>query len=403
MRGTALLILFPLFVAAQLRIEPAKQNLLKVNETIRTGAQQTEAYLPLLDGKRVGVVGNHTSMVNEVHLVDVLIANRITVAAVYAPEHGFRGDAGAGETIRDGRDAQTGLPIFSLYGSTKKPTPKMLEGIDILVFDMQDVGARFYTYLSTLHYVMEAAAEQKIPVVVLDRPNPNGFYTDGPVLNPAFSSFVGMHPIPLVHGMTLGELAQMINGEGWLKGKVKAELTVVPCANYRKSDLFILETDPSPNLTSMEAVYLYPSLCLFEPTVVSIGRGTDTPFEIYGHPEVRFGNYQFTPESRPGKAPNPKHKGKLCYGQNVSSFGSFYPQTHRQLYLDWLLATYAKFTAEKGAGFFTEPDFFDKLAGTDALRKQIVAGKTADEIRAAWAQGLKDFEVQRLPYLLYPA
>jgi len=403
MRGTALLLLFPLFVAAQLRIEPAKQNLLKVNETIRTGAQQTQLYLPLLDGKRVGVVGNHTSMLDEVHLVDVLIANRITVAAVYAPEHGFRGDAGAGETIRDGRDAQTGLPIFSLYGSTKKPTPKMLEGIDILVFDMQDVGARFYTYLSTLHYVMEAAAEQKIPVVVLDRPNPNGFYTDGPMLNPAYSSFVGMHPIPLVHGMTLGELAQMINGEGWLKGKVKAELTVVPCANYRKSDLFILETDPSPNLTSMEAVYLYPSLCLFEPTVVSIGRGTDTPFEIYGHPEVRFGNYQFTPESRPGKAPNPKHKGKLCYGQNVSSFGSFYPQTHRQLYLDWLLATYAKFTAEKGAGFFTEPDFFDKLAGTDALRKQIVAGKTADEIRASWAQGLKDFEVQRLPYLLYPA
>ena len=403
MRGTALLLLFPLFVAAQLRIEPAKQNLLKVNETIRTGAQQTQLYLPLLDGKRVGVVGNHTSMLDEVHLVDVLIANRITVAAVYAPEHGFRGDAGAGETIRDGRDAKTGLPIFSLYGSSKKPTPKMLEGIDILVFDMQDVGARFYTYLSTLHYVMEAAAEQKIPVVVLDRPNPNGFYTDGPMLNPAYSSFVGMHPIPLVHGMTLGELAQMINGEGWLKGKVKAELTVVPCANYRKSDLFILETDPSPNLTSMEAVYLYPSLCLFEPTVVSIGRGTDTPFEIYGHPEVRFGNYQFTPESRPGKAPNPKHKGKLCYGQNVSSFGSFYPQTHRQLYLDWLLATYAKFTAEKGAGFFTEPDFFDKLAGTDALRKQIVAGKTADEIRASWAQGLKDFEVQRLPYLLYPA
>lgn len=403
MRVTALLILFPLFVAAQLRIEPAKQNLLKVSNTIRTGAKQTEVYLPLLDGKRVGVVGNHTSMVDEVHLVDVLIANRITVAAVYAPEHGFRGDAGAGETIRDGRDAKTGLPIFSLYGSTKKPTPKMLEGIDVLVFDMQDVGARFYTYLSTLHYVMEAAAEQKIPVVVLDRPNPNGFYTDGPVLNPAFTSFVGMHPIPLVHGMTLGELAQMINGEGWLKGKVKAELTVVPCANYRKSDLFILETDPSPNLTSMEAVYLYPSLCLFEPTVVSIGRGTDTPFEIYGHPEVRFGNYQFTPESRPGKAPNPKHKGKLCYGQDVSSFGSFYPQTHRQLYLDWLLATYTKYTAEKGAGFFTEPDFFDKLAGTDALRKQIVAGKTADEIRASWAQGLKDFEVQRMPYLLYPA
>ncbi len=402
MRVTALLILFPLFVAAQLRIEPAKQNLLKVSNTIRTGAQQTEVYLPLLDGKRVGVVGNHTSMVDEVHLVDLLIANRITVAAVYAPEHGFRGDAGAGETIRDGRDAKTGLPIFSLYGSTKKPTPKMLEGIDLLVFDMQDVGARFYTYLSTLHYVMEAAAEQKIPVVVLDRPNPNGFYTDGPILNPAFASFVGMHPIPLVHGMTLGELAQMINGEGWLKGKVKAELTVVPCANYRKSDLFILETDPSPNLTSMDAVYLYPSLCLFEPTVVSIGRGTDTPFEIYGHPEVRFGNYQFTPESRQGKAPNPKHKGKLCYGQDVSSFGSFYPQTHRQLYLDWLLATYAKYTAEKGAGFFTEPDFFDKLAGTDALRKQIIAGKTADEIRASWAQGLIDFEVQRMPYLLYP-
>ncbi len=401
MRAVVLLIFFPLFVAAQLRVEPAKQNLLKVNALIQTGAQQTQLYLPLLGAKKVGVVGNHTSMVGDTHLVDLLVANGIHVVAVYAPEHGFRGDAGAGETIRDGRDAQTGLPIFSLYGSTKKPTVQMLEGIDVLVFDMQDVGARFYTYLSTLHYVMEAAAEQKIPVVVLDRPNPNGFYTDGPVLKPSFSSFVGMHPIPLVHGMTLGELAQMINGEGWLKGKVKAELTVISCANYRKSDLFLLQTDPSPNLTSMEAIYLYPSLCLFEPTVVSIGRGTDAPFEIYGHPEVRFGNYQFTPESRPGKAPNPKHKGKLCYGQNVSTFGSFYPQTHRRLYLDWLLATYAKYTSEKGDGFFTEPDFFDKLAGTDQLRKQIIAGRTSEEIRASWVQDLKAFAIQRAPYLLY--
>jgi len=402
MRAIILLIFLPLFVAAQLRVEPAKQNLLKVNAQIQTGAQQVQLYLPLLATKRVGVVGNHTSRVNDEHLVDVLVGNKINVVAVYAPEHGFRGDAGAGETIRDGRDAQTGLPIFSLYGSTKKPTPKMLEGIDVLVFDMQDVGARFYTYLSTLHYVMEAAAEQNIPILVLDRPNPNGFYMDGPVLNPSFSSFVGMHPIPMVHGMTLGELAQMINGEGWLKGKVKAELTVIPCANYRRNDLFVLQTDPSPNLTSMEAVYLYPSLCLFEPTVVSIGRGTDTPFEIYGHPEVHFGNYQFTPESLPGKAPNPEHKGKLCFGQNVAAFGSFYPQTHRRLYLDWLLATYAKYTSEKGEGFFTSPDFFDKLAGTDQLRKQIIAGQTSEEIRASWAQGLKDFAVQRSSYLLYP-
>lgn len=402
MRVLLLLCFFPFYVVAQLQVEPAKRNLLKVNPQIQVGAEQHQLYLPLLTNRRVGVVGNHTSLVGDQHLVDFLVANKVEVVAVYAPEHGFRGEAGAGETIRDGRDAQTGLPIFSLYGDTKKPSPKVLAGIDILVFDMQDVGARFYTYLSTMHYVMEAAGEQHIPMIVLDRPNPNGFYTDGPILKPAFSSFVGMHPIPLVHGMTLGELAKMINGEGWLKGRVKADLTVIPCANYRKDDLFVLPTDPSPNLTSMEAVYLYPSLCLFEPTVVSIGRGTDKPFEVYGNPDVHFGSYSFTPESRPGKAPNPKHKGKVCYGQDVTAFGTFYSQTHRQLYLDWLLAAYGAYTKAKGGGFFTDPDFFDKLAGTDELRKQITEGRTAPEIRASWAQGLNEFVIRRAPYLLYP-
>lgn len=397
----AYLLLFPLWAGAQIQVIDAQLNKLKVNPDIAVGADRPTVYLPLLEGKRVGVIANHTSLTSNGHLVDYLLTQGVKVRAVFAPEHGFRGEAGAGEKIGDGKDPQTGLPVRSLYGATKKPTPEMLGDIDLLLFDMQDVGARFYTYLSTMHYAMEAAAEKGIPFIVLDRPNPNGFYMDGPVLEPEYKSFVGMHPIPLVHGMTLGELARMINGEGWLKNKVKAELTVVPCASYKRSDLYHLPVHPSPNLRSMEAVYLYPSLCLFEPTVVSIGRGTDRPFEVYGHPDVQFGSFTFTPKSLKGMAVNPKHQGKKCYGVDLKLFGEFYFQTHRVLYLDWLLATFQAYEAKYPGKYFTDASFFDKLAGTSKLRKQIEAGLDSDSIRKSWRDDLKAFANRRKPYLLY--
>lgn len=374
-------------------------NDLKVDETIEVGAYAFDKYVPMLDGKSVGIVANHTSMLGNQHLVDVLLAKNVDIKAVYAPEHGFRGNAANGEKVDSGKDPTTGLTIHSLYGKTKKPSNSMLAGIDIIIFDMQDVGARFYTYLSTMHYVMEACAENQIPVIVLDRPNPNGFYIDGPILEPKYSSFVGMHPIPIVHGMTLGELAQMINGEEWLANGITCDLTVIPCTNYDHNDLYELPVNPSPNLTSQEAVYLYPSLCLFEPTKVSIGRGTDFPFEVIGHPAHEFGSFTFTPEDRPGKSINPKHEGKECRGQKLNNFGEFYFTSHRAMYLEWLVAMY-EFYPDKDS-FFTSPNFFDKLAGTDELRKQIVAGKSAEEIQASWQEGLMEFRSRRLPYLIY--
>lgn len=389
-------------LAAQVQILDAKVNVLRANPEIRTAAEQLDRYLPLLEGKKTGLVANQSSLVGDRHLVDVLREQGITVAAVFAPEHGFRGDASAGEQISDGRDKATGIPIYSLYGKTKKPSPAMLRGIEVLVFDMQDVGARFYTYLSTLHYVMEAAAEEGIPVIVLDRPNPNGFYTDGPVLDLNYQSFVGMHPIPMVHGMTLGELAQMINGEGWLAGALKADLKVIPCANYRKSDLYELPVAPSPNLASMEAVYLYPSLCLFEATIMSIGRGTEQAFEVYGHPDLSVGSFAFTPQHLPGKASHPKHEGKECFGQNLKEFAAFYFHTHREVYLDWLIASYTYFSENGTEDFFSAPGFFDKLAGTKQLREQIKGGLTSDQIRASWSEDLEAFKKRRSPYLLYP-
>lgn len=402
MRIWIIFLLFPLVSAGQFSVLDAKVNSLKVNQKIVTGADQPVKYFHLLEGKRVGVVANHTSITKNGHLVDVLLKQGITVQAVFAPEHGFRGEAGAGEKITDGKDAKTGLPVRSLYGSTKKPSKEMLKDIDVLLFDMQDVGARFYTYLSTMHYVMEAGAEENIPVIVLDRPNPNGFYTDGPVLDPSFRSFVGMHPIPMVHGMTLGELAQMINGEGWLKNGVKADLTVIPCFRYSKNDLYVLPVEPSPNLPTMESVYLYPSLCLFEPTVYSIGRGTERPFEVFGNPDLKFGSFTFTPVSTPGKAPNPKHKGKVCHGFDVKSIGEFYFFAYRTIYLDWLVETYKRYEEVYPGTFFTDPSFFDKLAGTDLLRKQIESGLSAEDIKKTWQPDIEAFKLKRKPYLLYP-
>ena len=375
-------------------------------------AEYPEDYIPLLKNKNVGLVGNHTSLVDNKnllflvgnpppfehrskHLLDVLIENNINVVKIYAPEHGFRGTAAEGEKIDHSVDSKTGTPIISLYGSNKKPTSDQLKGIDYMVFDMQDVGTRFYTYLSTMHYIMEACAENNIPLIVLDRPNPNGFYVDGPILEPEHKSFVGMHPIPIVHGMTLGELAQMINGEGWLKNAVKCDLEVVKCHDYSHSSHYRLPIKPSPNLPNMVAIYLYPSLCLFEGTVLSVGRGTDFPFQLFGHPnfEGKKG-YEFTfdPKQTTGTI-KPLLNGQSCYGKDLRSM----PVLHEELYLDWLIDAYKDF--EPKDKFFTS--YFNTLSGTRKLRQQIESGKTAAEIKESWSDGLQSFKIMRKKYLLY--
>jgi uncharacterized protein YbbC (DUF1343 family) len=284
---------------------------------LKTGAEQPEKYLPLLNGKKVGIVVNHTSLKGELHLVDFLLEEGIEVEKIFAPEHGFRGDASAGETIKDGVDEQTGIQVVSLYGETRKPKPEHLDGLDIVVFDIQDVGCRFYTYISTMHLVMEACAENEKPMLVLDRPNPNGDYISGPLREPGFESFVGMDPIPLVHGCTVGELAQMINGERWHEAPRKCELTVIPVENYSHNMRYSLPVQPSPNLPNDLAVRLYPSLCFFEATSVSIGRGTDFPFQVIGGPKPELGDFTFTPRNIPGVAVNPLNEGEQCYGVDL--------------------------------------------------------------------------------------
>ena len=353
------------------------------------------------------MVVNQTSVFNRflpwppktTHLVDSLLALNIPVKKIFAPEHGFRGEADAGEKVIDGIDAKTGLPIFSLYGETKKPTDEMLKSIDIMVFDIQDVGARFYTYISTLHHVMEACAENGIPLIVLDRPNPNGFYVDGPVLKPEFKSFVGMHPVPVVYGMTIGEYAQMINGEQWLSNGMQCELSVIPCNNYDHTMTYNLPIKPSPNLPNLRAILLYPSLCFFEGTTVSIGRGTDNQFQIIGHPEYDIGSYAFKPVSKPG-ANYPKHEDVMCFGQDLSSFDLTDLKREKKLNLSYLIEYY-NFLRSK-TQFFLDNNFFDKLAGTDQLKKQIIDDLSEAQIRATWQEDLLLFKQTRKKYLLYP-
>lgn len=359
---------------------------------IQTGADNTSNYLPLLQQKRVGIVTNQAGLLsNNIHIVDYLISQQINVQKIFAPEHGFRGTADAGETIVDGKDTKTGLPIISLYGNNKKPNPEQLANIDILVFDLQDVGARFYTYISSLHYIMEACAENNIPLVVLDRPNPNGGIVDGPVLEKEHSSFVGMHPIPVLHGMTIGEYAQMINGEKWLKNGVQCRLVVIPCLYYNRKMAYSLPVRPSPNLPNDQSINLYASLCFFEGTNVSVGRGTELQFQIYGSPFLQNMPFTFTPQPNLG-AKEPMHKGVLCYGENLSN------QTKvDRLELKWLLNAY-KNTTDKQTFFNT---FFTKLAGTELLQKQIESEMTEDAIRATWKQGIADFLKMRKDYLLY--
>ncbi len=389
------LFCFTTFTSCAQQLERVNYSL-KTDKDILTGAAQTDKYLPLLKNKNVGIVANQTSVVGKKHLVDTLLSLGVKVKKVFGPEHGFRGEAADGETVSSTTDAKTGLPIISLYGDNKKPTPEQLEGLDIVVFDIQDVGARFYTFISTMTYMMEACAEKEIAMIVLDRPNPNGYYVDGPVLEKEFSSFVGLHSVPIVHGMTIGEYANMINGEGWLYAGRKCMLTVIPLQGYAHSDFYQLPVKPSPNLPNMTAIYLYPSLCLFEGTVVSVGRGTDKPFLSFGYPKMKEGGYTFTPKSMTG-ATNPPYKGELCRGFDVADFGDIYVKNLGKLYLFWLIETYK--SSDDKAHFFT--DYFNKLAGTATLKEQIIAGKTEEEIRKSWQPGLKTFKAIRKKYLLY--
>lgn len=365
---------------------------------LRTGADQTAVWKPLVEGKKLGLVVNHTAITPNGLLLDVLLREKQQVLAVFAPEHGFRGEAEAGAKIENGRDARTGVSVISLYGSKKKPQAADLKGIDLMVFDMQDVGARFYTYISTLHYVMEACAEQRIPLLLLDRPNPNGHYIDGPMLDTNLRSFVGMHPIPIVHGMTLGEYAQMINGEGWLAGGLKCSLQIVKLKGYTHQMPYILPVPPSPNLPDMHSVYLYPSTCFFEGTDISLGRGTDRPFQLVGAPWFKGGDTSFVPRSIPGKAEKPPQMGKVCVGFDYGKLPLKELQKRNQIDLMPLLTFYAQ-SPEK-QNFFTP--FFDKLAGTKLLREQIAAGMSEAQIRRTWEPGLKQFEAMRQKYLLYP-
>jgi uncharacterized protein YbbC (DUF1343 family) len=373
------------------------------------GASQLDEYLSFIKDKKVAIVGNQTSIINRdplvnlknlskdnttkyTHLVDTLLALDVNIVKVFSPEHGFRGKADAGEKIVDGVDNTTGLPIISLYGSNKKPNNKQLKGIDVLLFDLQDVGVRFYTYISTLHYVMEAVAENNIPLIVLDRPNPNAHYVDGPILEKKQHSFVGMHPVPIVYGMTIGEYAQMINGEGWLRNGIKCNLKVVKLKNYTHQTRYILPVKPSPNLPNAKSIELYPSLCFFEGTAISCGRGTDKQFQIFGDPSLpeKYFPFSFTPLPSEG-AKYPKHQGELCYGVNLENTDVY------KINLQWLLDAYTDFPDKEA---FFNP-FFTKLAGTEKLQNQIVLGYTHREIRKEWIRPLIAFKKVRAKYLLY--
>lgn len=381
-RTLALMILFCCAQPQQQRTAPP----------VITGAEQTEEVARKLRGKQVALVVNHTARVGKKHLTDTLLQLGIAVKKIFAPEHGFRGEAEAGETIKDGRDTQTGLPVISLYGNLKKPSADMLQDIDMVVFDIQDVGARFYTYISTMHYVMEACAENHIPLLILDRPNPNGHYVDGPVLEPQFRSFVGMHPIPVVHGMTVGELARMINGEGWLEDQRKCALEVIPVKNWKHGTPYALPVKPSPNLPNEQAVALYPSVCLFEGTAISVGRGTQTPFQVIGHPDLKNMPYQFTPVTIKGMATNPPHEKKVCYGMDLRQL-----KVKPALDLSLLITMYKAFPDKDK--FFNS--YFEKLAGTSKLRMQIQQGLSEEEIRKTWQAELTQFKDKRKKYLLY--
>ena len=369
-------------------------------EDIRTGAERTDMYLPMLEGKRLGIVANQTSVIGSIHMVDSLISiggEEVMIQKVFCPEHGFRGEAEAGLIIEDGLDARTGLPVISLYGRNRKPPAEALRDLDAVIFDIQDVGARFYTYISTLFYVMQACAENDKKLILLDRPNPNGFYVDGPVLDTNHRSFVGMHEVPVVYGMTIGEYGQMINGEGWLGNGLVCDMEVILCLNYDHTMQYLLPVSPSPNLPNMNSIYLYPSTCFFEGTVLSEGRGTEFPFEVFGHPLLENAYFTFVPENIPGKSTNPKWKGETCKGMDLRDLRNS-TKRDRQINLGWLLFAYENYPGKEN--FFIP--YFEKLAGTARLRLQIMEGMTEDEIRSGWSDELEAFKKIRKKYLLYP-
>lgn len=388
-----------LFIAIQcgnksqsISLPPVSNDLPETTHVI-TGAQQLNLLLPILASQRIGIVVNHTSLIGKTHLADTLKRRAVNLVKIFAPEHGFRGTADAGEEIKDGLDSKTGLPVISLYGNNKKPTPEQLSDIDLIIFDIQDVGVRFYTYISTLHFVMEACAENNKKLIVLDRPNPNGHYVDGPIMEKQHMSFVGMHPIPVVHGLTIGELANMINSEGWLGESKKCSLEIITVKNWRHSDAYSLPVKPSPNLPNDQAIKLYPSICLFEGTVISLGRGTQMPFQVIGHPDLKNMRFQFTPVSIDGMSKNPPLENKLCYGLDLREV-----TVKPQFDLSYLISFYHAFPDKDK--FFNS--YFEKLAGTSTLREQIRLGLDEIQIRESWRDDVEKYNVIRKKYLLYP-
>jgi uncharacterized protein YbbC (DUF1343 family) len=365
------------------------------DDSLKTGADQPEVYLPYLRKKSVALVINQTSIAGNQNLADFLLSKKVKVKRIFAPEHGFRGQEDAGASVRNLKDTKTGLPIISIYGKNNKPTTRQLSGIDVIIFDIQDVGCRFYTYISTLHYVMEACAEYHKKLIILDRPNPNGDYCDGPILQPEYRSFVGIDPIPVVHGCTIGELAQMINGEGWLKNGMKANLQIVPVRNYRHNTKYEPPIKPSPNLPNYLSIRLYPSLCFFEATSVSVGRGTTFPFQVLGYPDKKFGEFSFTPESIKGMEMNPLHKNVTCYGDDLREMKEV-PKFTLAYFFEW----YHKFPTV--SEFITREKWFNLLMGNDTVLKLIKEGKDENEIRQSWEKELTAYREMRKKYLLYP-
>lgn len=363
------------------------------NPALKTGADQLDVLLPKLAGQRVGLMVNHTAVVGKRHLADTLKARGVNLVKIYGPEHGFRGTADAGETVLDGIDPKTGVPVVSLYGSHKKATPEDVKDVDVIVFDIQDVGVRFFTYISSLHYLMETCAENGKKLIILDRPNPNGSFVDGPIRKPGLESFVGMHPIPIAHGMSIGEYARMVNGEGWLTGKVSCSLEVVAMKNWKHTDSYSIALRPSPNLPNDHAIGMYPSTCLFEGTALSIGRGTQNPFEVVGHPSLKGQPYSFTPVSIDGMSKSPPLEDELCYGLDLRN-----EPLPKMVALKYLIQLY-KVYPDKEKFFIS---YFDKLAGTTVLKEQIKSGMSEADIKATWKPELDAFKAMRAKYLLYP-
>ncbi len=399
----SLVFLFSVFIS--FGKSAGKQNGVNQSSGIKTGAEQTEKYLPLLKDKRVAIVANPTSVIGKTLLVDSLKSLHVNVVKIFGPEHGFRGTASAGAVVADSIDAKTGIPEISLYGKKSKPSKEDLADVDIVIFDIQDVGARFYTYINLLAKVMEACADNGKEMLILDRPNPNGFCVDGPILDMKLKSGIGMFPIPIAHGMTIGELAQMYNGEGWLANHVKCPVTIIPVANYTHAMEYVLPVAPSPNLNTQQSVLLYPSVCLFEGTIINLGRGTRFPFTVLGSPDLK-GKYEFsfTPVSIKGMSETPLHQNKVCYGLDLRDFDVSTFRKTGQINLKWLIELYQAYPFKDK--FFdyrisNQIGNFDKLVGVTFLREQIIAGKSEEEIRASWEPGLTNFKKLRKKYLLY--